>query len=81
MIKQAPTSKLLILAVGGVVLVLAIPVSLIVLRQRAAPKLRMNLNGHMADVSTVAFTPDGKALAGGGSSSHRVKLWDLSGLD
>ena len=40
------------------------------------PKLRDTLQGHTDSVWSVAFSPDGKTLASGGSHST-IKLWDV----
>jgi WD40 repeat protein len=41
------------------------------------PKLRDTLKGHMAFVSSVAYSPDGKTLASG-SADTTIKLWDVA---
>ena len=37
----------------------------------------MILQGHSDDVSSVAFSPDGKSLVSG-SGDHTVKVWNLT---
>jgi WD40 repeat protein len=42
--------------------------------------LRARLRGHLTGVGHVAFSPDGRRLATGGSAMEAVKLWDAETL-
>jgi WD40 repeat protein/serine/threonine protein kinase len=41
-------------------------------------RLKSTLKGHASNVLSLAFSPDGKALASTGSWDHTARLWDVS---
>jgi WD40 repeat protein len=48
--------------------------------ETATAELRRNLKGQGGEISSLAFSPDGKTLASG-SSDTTIKLWDVAAAD